>query len=187
MIYLRQRSNKKLVNQSNISNVATKHTTKAELKAEQDKIVKLQIRDLSYFLGKIFFGDNNFQNMFIFQPTRNMLELKEFVIGQKSTEVYTSKLKSLYADFLHGMKLSGYKAKIKFDKGYLAIEQNSYTTKILNAYNVYDLDAWPKISLNSFKLKKCLPAANMVKNTDKEKWVCSDIGIAFDGAFVEFW
>ena len=64
MIYLRQRSNKKLVNQSNISNVAknsnlsaklaTKHTTKAELKVEQDKIVKLQIHDLSYFLGKIF-------------------------------------------------------------------------------------------------------------------------------------
>ena len=91
MIYLRQRSNKKLVNQSNISNVAknsnlsaklaTKHTTKEELKVEQDKIVKLQIHDLSYFLGKIFFGDNNFQNMFIFQPRRNMLELKEFVIG----------------------------------------------------------------------------------------------------------
>ena len=65
----------------------------------------------------------------------------------------------------------------------MAIEQNSYTTKILNAYNVYDLDAWPKISLNSFKLKKCLSATNMVKNSDKEKWVYSDDGIAFDGAF----
>ena len=37
--------------------------TKVELKAEQDKIVKLQTHDLSYFLGKIFFGDDGSQNM----------------------------------------------------------------------------------------------------------------------------
>ena len=38
--------------------------TKAELKTEQDKIVKLEVFDSSYFLGKTFFGNDGFQNMF---------------------------------------------------------------------------------------------------------------------------
>ena len=37
--------------------------TKSELKAEQDKIVKL--------------GDDGFQNMFVYQPAFNTLELKK--------------------------------------------------------------------------------------------------------------
>ena len=36
---------------------------------------------------------------------------------------------------------------IKFDKDPLAVEQNSYVTKIVNIYIVYELDAWPKILL----------------------------------------
>ena len=35
----------------------------AELKAEQDKTVKLQMHDLRYFLDKNFFGDDGFQNV----------------------------------------------------------------------------------------------------------------------------
>ena len=37
--------------------------------------------------------------------------------------------------------------KIKFDKDPLAVEKNNYLTKIVNVYIVYDLDAWPKLSL----------------------------------------
>ena len=40
---------------------------KAELKAEQDKIVKLEALDSSFVHGKKFFGDDGFQNMFINQ------------------------------------------------------------------------------------------------------------------------
>ena len=56
-----------------------KLATKAELKAEQDKIVKLETHDLSYFLGKIFlfFGYDGFQNLFVYQPTLSTLELKK--------------------------------------------------------------------------------------------------------------
>ena len=43
--------------------------TKAELKAEQEEIVKLEAFDPSYFHGKFFFGDDGFQNMFFYQPT----------------------------------------------------------------------------------------------------------------------
>ena len=46
--------------------------------------------------------------------------------------------------------------RITFDKDSLAVEQNNYTAKIINDYIVYDLDGWPEILLNNFKLKNCL-------------------------------
>ena len=50
--------------------------TKAGLKAEQDKIAKLETCNFNYFLGKIFFGDDSSQNMFVYQPTLNTPELE---------------------------------------------------------------------------------------------------------------
>ena len=44
-----------------------KWAIKLELKSGQDKIAKLQTRGLSYFLANFFFGDDGFQNMFIYQ------------------------------------------------------------------------------------------------------------------------
>ena len=60
---------KKIVNESHISRFINntdlderikKTATTAELKAEQDKITKLQTYNFSYFLGKNFFGNNGF-------------------------------------------------------------------------------------------------------------------------------
>ena len=83
--------------------------------------------------------------------------------------------------FLYSIKLYEYKIGIKFDKDPLAIEQNSYLTKIVSVYIVYDLDAWPKLPLRNFTLKSCLfRATNVVKNSDKERHVLSGYGIAFD-------
>ena len=31
------------------------------------------------------------------------------------------------------------------DKSASVVEENNYTTKIINAYTVYDLDSWPKL------------------------------------------
>ena len=50
---------------------------KPELKAEQNKIVKLKTYDLTYFLGKNIFSDQGSPNMFVYQPTYNTLELRE--------------------------------------------------------------------------------------------------------------
>ena len=78
---------------------------------------------------------------------------------------------------------SGYRMEIKFDKDLLAVEQNNYTIKIVNFYFVYDLDAWPKNPTNNLKFKNCLSGAtNVIKNSDKEKWVYSGYGITFDSA-----
>ena len=67
---------KELVDKSDISNLIRNSDlnkklstlgTKTELKAEQDKIVKLQAFDLSYFHGKSYFEDDGAQNYLVFQ------------------------------------------------------------------------------------------------------------------------
>ena len=69
----------------------------------------------------IFFGDDGFQNIFVYQPTFNMLELKEdksteYVVGWKSKGVCTSKFIPFYTGFLHNVKRFGYKIRIQFNK-----------------------------------------------------------------------
>ena len=47
---------------------------------------------------------------------------------------------------------------------------------------VYDLNYWPKLPLRNFTLKECLfGATNIVKNSDREKYVYSGYRIEFDG------
>ena len=54
-------------------------------------------------------------------------------------------------------------------------------TKIVNVYIAYDLDDWPRNPTNNFKFKNCLfGVANVVKNSDKEKYLYSGYGITFD-------
>ena len=58
---------------------------------------------------------------------------------------------------------------IKFDKDIFVVEQNNYTSKIVSAYIIYELDAWLKVPLDNFKLKNCLfGATNIVKTNDKK-------------------
>ena len=81
------------------------------------------------------------------------------------------------------INLSKYRIEIKFDKHPLAIEKNTYSTKIVNSYIVYDLDAWPINPTDNFRFKNCLfGAATKVKNSDKEKYACNGYGITFDSA-----
>ena len=56
-------------------------------------------------------------------------------------------------------------------------------TRIVNVYIVYYLDVWPRNPTNNFKIKNCLfEATGVVKNSDKEKYVCSGYGTTFDSA-----
>ena len=78
------------------SNINTKLATlvaKAELKIEQDKIVKLEVFD-AVFIINIFLGDDGTQNIFFYQPP----------------------IDTFYIAFLHSIKPSGYKVEIKFVK-----------------------------------------------------------------------
>ena len=109
----------------------------------------------------IFFGDDGSQNMFVYKPTFNTLEFKkdkgvDYVIRWKSKGLFESKLFPLHGTFLPNIEYFGYKIGIQFNSTSLVVEQNSYTTKTLNVYIVYDLDNWPNIPLNTFILKNCL-------------------------------
>ena len=52
--------------------------------------------------------------------------------------------------------------EIKFNKDPLVVEQNTYATKIVNVYIVYDIDAWLRNPTNNFKFKNCLFGATSV-------------------------
>ena len=53
---------------------------------------------------------------------------------------------------------------MKFDKDPSFVEENNYLKKIVNAYIIYELDIWQKVSRNNLKLKNCLfGATNIVK------------------------
>ena len=60
------------------------------------------------------------------------------------------------------MKLLGNKMGIKFDGKPLVVEQNNYTTKIVNAYIIYEC-IYIKTSL--------FGAISIVKYSDKAKWL----------------
>ena len=55
------------INNSDLNKKVATLATKVELKAEQDKIPKLQAFDLSYFCGKSHFEDYGTQNYLVFQ------------------------------------------------------------------------------------------------------------------------
>ena len=72
---------------------------------------------------------------------------------------------------------------IKFDRDPLAVEQNNQTIKIVNVCIVCDLEEWSRGPTNHFKFKNCLFAAtNILKSSDKKKWVYSGYGTTFDSA-----
>ena len=99
---------------------------------------------------------------YIYKSTLDTLELRKdkgigYVLSWKSKGVCNSKLKQLYNAFLHNIKLSRYKVRIKFYKDPLAVKQNNHTTKIVNAFIVYDLNNWPNNPLRNVTLKiSCL-------------------------------
>ena len=56
---------------------------------------------------------------------------------------------------------------VKFDKDPLALEENNYATKVVNAYIVYALDACLNNPLNNFKSKNCLFGTTIVTNKSR--------------------
>ena len=61
---------------------------------------------------------------------------------------------------------------MQFNNTSLVIEQNNYTSKIINVFIVYDLDNCPNNLLRNFTLKSCLfGATNVVKTNDKGKYI----------------
>ena len=120
---------------------------------------------MDFFLGKKVFCVDGFQNMFVYQPILNALELKEdkgteYVLGWKSKGLCTSKLTPLYTTFLQNVKRPGFKTEIQLNKRVLVAKQNNYVTKIVKAYIFYDLDDWPATNIvkKVIKVNGCIVA-----------------------------
>ena len=79
------------MNNSDLDNKIATAATKAELKEEQDKMLKLQVFDSSYFRGKNNFEDDGMQNYLLFQPSRRYFKKKK---------------KMLIAIFQHGNQMN---------------------------------------------------------------------------------
>ena len=60
------------IDNSDLNKKVATLATKTELKAEQDKLTKLQAFDSSYFRGKSHFEDDGNQNYLVFQPMSNI-------------------------------------------------------------------------------------------------------------------
>ena len=134
----------------------------------------------------MFHKNDGYQNTFACQPTLGALEFKkdngtDYILSSKSKGAFNSKLNPPLAAFLNSIKLSGYRIGIKFDKDLLVAEENNGLSKVVHVYIVFDLDACPRNPNNNFKFKNWLfGATNIVKNSDKEKYVYSGYGITFD-------
>ena len=113
---------------------------KAELKEEQDKIVKGEAFESRYLCRKNVFGNDYIQNMFVYQSTFNMLESKinkstESVTGCKSKGLFERKHFPLHGAFMSNVKRFGYKIRIQFNITPLVVDQKKFVTKIVNAYD----------------------------------------------------
>ena len=107
----------------------------------------------------------------------------EYVLSWKSKGVFNSKLKRLYTSFMNSIKLSVHRIGINFDKDPLSVKQNNYFTRITKVYIVCDLDAFPRNPTNNFKFKIFLfGVTNIVKNSNKEKYVYNVYGITIDSS-----
>ena len=123
--------------------------TKAELKAERDKITKLQAFDSSYFRSKSQFEENGSHNYLVFQP---MSKYFKRIIGVgNGNYIYLWKSKSLSEEDIRFIIVSNYliypewnyfgtKVRLKFNES--CLKQNEITCThgtIVNTYIVYEI------------------------------------------------
>ena len=78
----------------------------------------------------VHYSYQNAQELIIF--------LKGYIFGNQNVYIVLFFLCNILL-FLHSIHVFGYRIRIKFDKDRLVVEQDSYATKIINFYIVYEL------------------------------------------------
>ena len=180
----------KLVNESGLNEkikiLATKEeieklAIKAELKVEQDKIVKLQTYDLSHFIGQSYFVNDGAQLYLILQPlyyTLKRLGDTEKVVSWKLKALPTEKLTiPTTADNSLSPSIKWYKNS----NSCLIFKGNCvkqiYSSKYKNFFIVYESDTWSRDLNSDLTLKECLfRGVILAKNADPDKYVYSGYG-----------
>ena len=119
--------------------------------------------------------------MFVYQRTISTLQLQKdksvyYVISSESKGYIV--LLFLQNILIYLRSIKSFDSKIETE----SCRSTNYSIKIVNAFIVNELNTWPKNMLGNFTLKRFLfSATNILKNSDKDKWVHSAYRIAFDG------
>ena len=125
----------------------------------QKKLDSLRTKDYMFLSGRIYFTSTFSKHICLLTNTwyNRIKKVKgtDYVLRWKRNGLVNSKIKPLYTAILNSiiLKLRHYILLswiTKFDKEPLAVEQNNYLTKAVNAYIVYDLDASPRKPTNKF-------------------------------------
>ena len=94
----------------------------------EKRLENLITKDYNFFLGGICFTSNDgSQNMFVYQPSFNLLKLKidkstVYIIGWKLERLHNSKFIALHSSFLPNVKYFRNKIGMQFDNTPLVIE-----------------------------------------------------------------
>ena len=183
---------KKLVNKSDLEEKIKEEikilATKAELKPEKDKTVKLQTYDLSLFISQSYFVNDGAQLYLILQPlyyTLKRLGNTEKVLLWKSKGLSDKKLATpTTTDNSLSPSINWYdnsKFCLIFKGSCLKQKNATFTpTNRINFFIVYELNTWSRDLNSHFSLKGCLfGGVKLYKNADPDKYVYTGYGIGF--------
>ena len=168
-----------LVKNSNLNTKLATLATKAELKADEDEIVKFQGFDLIYFRCKVHFENDGAQKNLVFQPAYKYF--KTVTDGNKIT-VWKSKglsdefIKSSVQSSIHislalASRYINSKLQIRVDGSCLKLDKITFThKKVVNIFIAYEIDLW-LFSVYYFALGNSLfGAVKLATNSDPDKY-----------------
>ena len=176
------------INNADLDKYVAKLATKSELKAEQEKILKLQALDSSYFRGKSHFEDDGTQNYLVLQPMYRYFKKignTECTLSRKSKGLSDENIKPpTTTDNSLAPRLSyiGNKTRVKFDWGCLKADKITYNYgKTINIYFVYNINLWNYEDSSDPTVGKSLfGAVKLEKNLDIYKYKYFEHGTGFD-------
>ena len=167
-----------------------KLATKAESKAEQDNILKLQTYDSSAFIGQSYFINDRSQNFLIFQPIFNTSTmaagLTDTIVDWKSRDLPNKRIKP-HITPNHSLSpkltwMNNSKIKVRFKGSYLKQDKTSFTLRhVVNLFIAYKSDALLR-DLNTIFTRKdyFLGAVKIAKDNDADQYSFLGYGIAVD-------
>ena len=163
--------------------------TKAELKTEQDKLLKLQAFDSSPFRGKSHFEEDGTQNYLVFQPMYSYFKRisnTDYISQWKSKGLSDEIIKPPTTSdnsLAPALNYNGNKTRIKFTGSCLKQAKIILFNhkKMVNIYMAYEISVSTRGYDGYFTLENCLfGAVKLTKNADIDKYKYSRYGIGFD-------
>ena len=188
MFFNARLSQANMVTKTNFDNTVPSFDSKIKQKNEsvENKLKKLKTFNLSCFIGKNYFEEDDEQNYLVFQPIRRYLKKKGKYISSWKSKGLSDETITPYAT--SGNSLTplidhyGSNVRAKFNKDCLKQSKKltyDYRHKV-NVYIVYEFGA-SSSNVSDPTLKNCLfGAVTLTKNADIEKYGYSGFGVGFD-------